>query len=299
MEYITPHGIAFCENNIRLYIDFFSKAVYNWIVKHLHLGGVMAHIHFLGTCSGTEPMEGMHHASLLISSGDMNYWFDAGENCSYRAFLSGVDVLKTRAVFLSHMHIDHTGGLADLFFCMEKMIGIRKEKLIKDNTVDIIAPDLELIHAIKSVAASNTTSHASLLFQTNETRTFDGVVYEDENIRVSALHNTHLGEDGSRGWHAYSFLIEVDNKRIVHSGDVGSITELDPLIADGCDLLIMETGHHKVAAVCDYAKQKGIKKLRFHHHGREIINDRAAMEALVASYPYDYAIAYDGLKEDI
>ena len=259
----------------------------------------MATIHFLGTCSGTEPIEGMHHASLIIEAGGLVYWFDAGENCAYRAYLSGVDLLKTRAIFLSHMHIDHVDGMPNLLFCIEKMICLKRGFVAKDNTVDIVAPDLDVLHAIKSVACNNVSDHSSLRFLTRDTKTFDGVVYEDENLRVTARHNTHLSEDGSSGWHAYSFLIETEGKRIVHSGDVGEIEELNPLIGDGCDLLIMETGHHKVEHVCEFAKAHHIQRLRFQHHGREIINDREGMEALVASYPFDYKIAYDGLKEEI
>ena len=259
----------------------------------------MANIHFLGTCSGTEPMEGMHQTSTVVEADGVNYWFDAGENCGYSACLSGVDVLKTRALFLSHMHIDHTGGLPHLFFCIQKMIAMKKGRLINDNTMDIFSPKPEVVGAIKSVTCGNVQSHAALLFTTNDLPMHDGLLFDDGVLRVSAIHNTHLHEDGSRGWHAYSFLIEVEGKRIVHSGDVGRPEELLPLMADGCDLLIMETGHHKVKDVCEFAQAHGVQRLRFTHHGREIINDRAGMEALVASYPYDYQIAYDGLTEDI
>lgn len=63
-------------------------------------------IHFLGTCSGTDPMPDRNHASWVLEVDDKLYFFDAGECCSRSAHLSGLDVLTMKAVFVSHPHID-------------------------------------------------------------------------------------------------------------------------------------------------------------------------------------------------
>jgi ribosomal 50S subunit-recycling heat shock protein len=125
------------------------------------------------------------------------------------------------------------------------------------------------------------------------------IVYEDENIRVAALHNRHLREDGTNGWHSFSFLVECEGKRIVLSGDVASPEELLPLMVGGCDLLSMETGHHKVLDVCEFAKRNAIPRLRFTHHGREILGDRDGAERLIESYPFDIRLAFDGMIEEL
>ena len=82
----------------------------------------MLKLTLLGTCSGTEPMPDIHHCSLVIEVNGVNYWFDAGESCSHTAYTSGLDLMTTKAIFISHPHIDHTGGLPNLFFCIEKLI---------------------------------------------------------------------------------------------------------------------------------------------------------------------------------
>ena len=122
----------------------------------------------------------------------------------------------------------------------------------------------------------------------------DGLVFEDENIRVTALHNRHLREDGENGWHSYSYLVEAEGKRIVFSGDILSPEELDPLVKDGCDLLIMETGHHAVKDVCEYARTRGAARLRFTHHGREILYDVEGVTARLAAETIDAALCHDG-----
>ena len=273
------------------------------MLRNIFMGGLMAKIHFLGTCSGTEPIKDMHHCSFVLEHKGINYWFDAGENCAYSAHISGIDLLATRALFISHPHLDHTGGLANLLGCMNKLVIRESRTLVNNNTLEAFLPDLDVFFAAKVIATGN-LPFEKLCFNINEHRISDGTLYEDENIRVSAIHNRHLkGDDGKNGWRSFSFLIECDGKRIVFSGDVDVPYELDPLVEGGVDMLIMETGHHPVSAVCEYALSRNVRNLCFNHHGREIINDRAAAEKLIADYESRGSISvklcYDGMIQPI
>jgi ribonuclease BN (tRNA processing enzyme) len=253
----------------------------------------MSKITLLGTCSGTEPMPNMHHCSIIFEVNDSLYWFDCGESAVYNAFTSGVDILSTRAVFISHMHFDHIGSLSHLIFTVQKMYSIYKLKLKHGDSINFYLPENSIFDSIKEIAGSKRAR--PFKFGMNETTVADGPVYSDENIKVTAHHNTHLKENGENGWHSFSYLIETCDKRIVYSGDVGAPEELDALIGDGCDILIMETGHHKVQNVLTFAENRNIGALYFNHHGREILGDRAAAEAFAASSKANATIAHDGL----
>ena len=238
-------------------------------------------IHYLGTCSGTEPMRDMHHSSLIIDINGKLLWFDAGENAAYRAHTSGIDIMKTKALFVSHPHIDHIGGLANLLCCINKLIWRYETKLAYDNTLNVYFPDYKVFDAIKTVA---TAGRFSFHYGICEHPMLDGVIFEDEDARVTAFHNRHMHEDGSSGWHSYSFIIDTEGRRIVHSGDLAAPSELDSLLASGCDLLIMETGHHALSDVLEYAFTHGVRHLCLTHHGREILADVDGAEERCREY---------------
>lgn len=241
----------------------------------------MAKILFFGTCAGTEPIMGMHHCSLAFETNGYYYWFDAGENCSRTATKMGVDILKVKSIFISHTHMDHVGGLANLLHCVWKLTVMRNQ-FPPNGELALFIPNLEVFQGVKTLLEWGGLGHIGEQVDLQVTRTEEGLLYEDENIRVSALPNLHIAPVKEGEPLSYTHIIEIEGKRVVLSGDVKSLTELVRALEGGCDVLICETGHHKVEDVCRLAEENGVKNLLFSHNGREIINHRQACEERVA-----------------
>lgn len=263
----------------------------------------MIKIHFLGTCSGTEPMPDMHHSSYVIEYEDRFYWLDAGENCIHRAYTSGLDVMKTEAVFITHPHIDHVGGLANMLHCFEKLVVRGGKRFDNGNSLPIYFPESNVFSAVLTIAKSKPATVKDFHFDLIHREVGDGVIFDNGSVRVTAQHNTHLGIDEESQKHAFSYLFELGGKRVVASGDVRSPSELKPLLLGGCDLLIMETGHHKVSDVLDFAKEEGVGSLIFTHHGREMLERRAECEEKIAAASaasgIPMYIAFDGMDHSL
>ncbi len=238
-------------------------------------------LYTLGCCSGTEPMPGLKHTALAFEIGDNIYWFDAGEGCSYTAHVLGLDLLKVTQVFISHTHMDHVGGLGNLFWNMRK-ISRYFNRPCKVSEIGLHIPELETWDGVYSIL-KNTEDKFVWDHTIKANELHSGIVYSDSNITVTAYHNNHLARmEAVKGKElSFSFKINAEGKTIVFSGDVSAPSDLDALVADGCDYLLMETGHHRIVDVCEYANAHDIKNLMFIHHGLEVLASlpQAALKA--------------------
>lgn len=237
-------------------------------------------LHFLGTCAGTEPMPDRKHASFALEADGDIYWFDAGEGCSYTAHNMGIDLLKVKKVVISHPHIDHTGGLANLIWNIRKMHWVKQSAAMND--IDIYLPDAGIWDAVMAILHCSEGSFALEDFlHPHPIR--EGILFDDGRVRVTALHNLHIApRDGQ--WLSYSLRIEAEDKRLVYSGDVKNYDELDPLIGDCCDGLIIETGHFGIDDVYAYTKERPVGSVFFTHNGREILNHPEPSQEKVCRY---------------
>ena len=251
-------------------------------------------IYFLGTCAGTEPMPDRKHASVAMECGGAIYWFDAGEGCSYTAHNMGLDLLRVKKIMISHTHMDHVGGLGNLLWNIRKLSSVKKQDPYSGG-IDVFIPNMASWEGIMLILR-NTEGKFATTYPINAVAVQKGVLFDDGRVRVIAYPNTHMKAVEQGKCLSYSYVIECEGKRVVYSGDVGSYTELDGAVSDGCDGLIIETGHFGIDAVKEYVADKNIGKLFFSHNGREIINAPEASHRKVSGYFGDRAvICEDGM----
>jgi ribonuclease BN (tRNA processing enzyme) len=79
---------------------------------------------------------------------------------------------------------------------------------------------------------------------------------------------------------SYSFLIEIGNKKLLYSGDLGSLDDIESNLKD-LDLLVVETMHIDISGLAERLDKYSIKKAVLTHTGAE---QRAQVDSFAKSY---------------
>lgn len=136
---------------------------------------------FLGTSAGT-PTKSRNVTGLALSHGGPKHWYliDCGEGTQHQLLRTRHSVMQLQAIFITHIHGDHTFGLPGLL-TSASMLG-------RTDPLYLIAP--RPVKAFIEAAMGNSDSSLSfeLRFVDSEA---EGFHWEDEALSVAAVPLSH------------------------------------------------------------------------------------------------------------
>ncbi|MEO7359533.1 MAG: MBL fold metallo-hydrolase [Gemmatimonadaceae bacterium] len=177
-------------------------------------------------------------ATAVVCDGRV-FLFDAGAGVMRRMAAAGLSIRGPEAVFLTHLHSDHTLGYPDLI--LTTWVMGRRTPLqaygpvgLKKMTKHILAAWDEDIHVRIEGLERQTTKGYKVDVHEFDVANNGGVVYEKDGVRITAIPVIH------GCWkQAFGFRIDTPDRSIVISGDtVPTNTILEA--SRGVDVLVHE-----------------------------------------------------------
>ena len=198
------------------------------------------HLVLLGTGTPNADPDRSGPAVAVIVNGAA-YIVDAGPGVVRRAAaaarlgVAALEVQRLDRLFITHLHSDHTAGLADLILTpwvleRERPLEVFGPPGISSMTDHLLAAYEEDIRIrLEGLQPANTQGYKVTVREIGP-----GVVFEDAHVRITAFPVEH----GS--WRqAYGYRFETGDRTIVISGDARP-SETIVEYCNGCDVLVHE-----------------------------------------------------------
>lgn len=184
------------------------------------------------------PRPDPNHAASCTAIVAGNKWFvvDAGRGATMRIAATDLKYEQLKAVFLTHLHSDHTAGLPDLFNTSWQfgrktvpfdLYGPPGTKRLSNAMLEFFAED---IHIRRDIQEKHPGIGATI--RTHIVR--EGVMYDDGDVRVTAFVEDHKPVQ-----FAFGYRFDSKGTSIVVSGDTRPNPNLIKY-ARGVDVLVLE-----------------------------------------------------------
>ncbi|MXO60987.1 MBL fold metallo-hydrolase [Altererythrobacter salegens] len=199
----------------------------------------------LGTHGGPVPNANRSEPANLLLVGKEAYLVDAGDGAANQLAKAGVALPRLNAIFISHLHPDHTGGLAgvlSLRFQTETpgvltVYGPPGTKALVDGIVASLVPGGESGYGVPGEPIHDPRPGVRTVEWTG------GETVQVGSMTVRNAVNTHYSftpDNPQYGRYAsLSYRFDLPERSILYTGDTGPSPEVDAL-GKGVDILVAE-----------------------------------------------------------
>lgn len=202
----------------------------------------------LGTGGGPIARVSRSQPANMLQVGNRTYLIDIGDGTARQIVAAGERPRAVDAVFITHLHFDHTAGLPS-FIALDWQERRASPVTVygPQGTQDLVAASIRFLSSAESIfrpQLHDLGPIADMFFGKDIDTTAEREVYSDGTVTVRAVENSHYqtvalpkrtyGQDRS-----YSYRFETGNRSIVFTGDTGPSMAVERL-ARRADILVSE-----------------------------------------------------------
>ena len=194
----------------------------------------------LGTGGGPIVRLKRSEPANAVVIGDAVYLVDAGDRVLQQLEGAKLKLQQIKAIFITHHHLDHTAGVMPLLGIRWMTNTFTPLKLFGPPGIKAIIQGFEIAMQPSVDAGFGPKIHPLLNVDAQEVGT--GVVYQDDNVKVSAVENTHYTaplSDPTKKPKSYACRIETKHGVVVFTGDT-TVSDAVTDLAKGADILVSE-----------------------------------------------------------
>lgn len=249
-------------------------------------------ITFLGT--GDENLhKNREYTSTAIEVGGSVYLVDAGASVFSKMLDYGVNPSDLRSVFITHGHYEHVSGLPMLvdIFSWSKSYG--------NIPISYYLPEWRSINSLVELVDSMTAGvsvHGDFYVYRQ------GLVYEDENIKLIAIPTEHI-KNGDGINTSYAFALYAEEKCILFSGDLSGELDTERIFDfikdEKINLFISELTHFSPGSLMEKMAENIPQRIYFNHisDSEKILSEIEDLKKIGSDI--EICVTHDGMSLEV